>query len=440
MSSQKISSGKVLTGGPKRRVPPIGERRNSASGGPLPARPRTQSTQPPSTPPSPGHSGGTLLTRPRAETAPQPRVVPPLNGSPRRGIVPPPQALPSQLPPSPSDSLLVTPPARVWDQVLREASAAAQEAFKQLRALYHRYPERCVGSGVVFVLLFLFLPTSDDRSDLPSVLSAHGFRQRLMNDRTTTDEGLEGDEIGAAGRNEEILDLDAINALLQRFEHRPQIVTVSADRPRKRTVRTIRVPAEPSVTLTRYQDPGVKNLRLRHADREALTSHVLRIISRYGKRGVDRRSLASAIVAESLRQNYDPLFVAAVIKSESAFNTYARSYVGAQGLMQIMPATARYVEDSNALPRGSLSDPGHNLRLGVKYLKYLESMYNGNRVLTLMAYNWGPGHVEKTIKGGRRRGVPREVVNYALRILSDHSRWVQEVNQEIGQSGGARLS
>lgn len=163
---------------------------------------------------------------------------------------------------------------------------------------------------------------------------------------------------------------------------------------------------------------------------EEVKRKVLKIIRTHGKKGVDMDRLAAAIVNESRRLDYDPLFVAAVIKSESAFNSFATSHVGAKGLMQIMPETGKYVaslESFPGMPRGSLTDPGYNLRLGITYLKHLEELYGGNRVLTLIAYNWGPGHVEKTMKG-QKRGVPRSVVNYALRILGDHSRWRQELH------------
>lgn len=155
--------------------------------------------------------------------------------------------------------------------------------------------------------------------------------------------------------------------------------------------------------------------------RSTLVGKVLRIIKRYAPRHRDPLTLAEAIVAEAETQNYDPLFVAAVIKSESAFNALARSHKGAQGLMQIMPATGRWLAQEAMVPRGSLTDPGHNLELGVRYLKQLEAQYNGDRVFTLIAYNWGPGHVESAA-GGKRR-IPPEVVTYAIKILNDYRRW-----------------
>lgn len=158
---------------------------------------------------------------------------------------------------------------------------------------------------------------------------------------------------------------------------------------------------------------------------DVLERKVLNILQRYGRPVQNGADLAKAIVKEAHAQSYDPLFVAAVIKSESAFNSLARSHKGAQGLMQIMPKTGAWLADQVSLPRGKLTDPGHNLKLGITYLKQLEAEYGGNRVLTLIAYNWGPGHVESASTGRRR--VPTDVMKYAVRILNDYRRWHSEI-------------
>lgn len=165
-------------------------------------------------------------------------------------------------------------------------------------------------------------------------------------------------------------------------------------------------------------------------DREALQKQVLRILKKHGKPVQNGKELAAAIVREALAQNYDPVFVAAVIKSESAFNSLARSHKGAQGLMQIMPKTGAWLADQQSIPRGKLTDPGHNLKLGISYLKQLEGEYGGNRVLTLVAYNWGPGHVASASAGARR--VPGEVMQYAVKILNDYRRWSSELRSSVG--------
>lgn len=162
---------------------------------------------------------------------------------------------------------------------------------------------------------------------------------------------------------------------------------------------------------------------------EILIGQVFKIIRKFTRNQQEGLKLAGRIVAESKRNKYDPLFVAAVVKSESGFNTLATSNVGARGLMQIMPETGKYLEkiqDFGPRPAGFLTDPQYNLKLGINYLKYLEKMFDGNKVLTLIAYNWGPGKVNQTVSG-KTRGVPQEVMNYALKILHDHNNWKKDI-------------
>jgi soluble lytic murein transglycosylase-like protein len=84
----------------------------------------------------------------------------------------------------------------------------------------------------------------------------------------------------------------------------------------------------------------------------------------------------------------DPLLVDSIIQVESGYNPYAISPKGAEGLMQLTPATARMLGVGNSF------DPQQNIEAGVKYLKYLQSVYKDDR-LALAAYNAGPAAVEK---------------------------------------------
>ena len=100
--------------------------------------------------------------------------------------------------------------------------------------------------------------------------------------------------------------------------------------------------------------------------------------------------------------------VKAIMHTESGFNIHARSPVGAQGLMQLMPATARRFNVSNAY------DPQQNIFGGVKYLSWLLKRFNGDTRLAIAAYNAGEGNVDKY------GDVPpfRETQDYVRRVTS----------------------
>ena len=116
----------------------------------------------------------------------------------------------------------------------------------------------------------------------------------------------------------------------------------------------------------------------------------------------------SALVEEAARlHDVDPLLVHSVIQVESDYDRYAISPRGAEGLMQLIPSTARRFGVRNSF------DPTQNIAGGVKYLKYLIDLYNQNLTLALAAYNAGEAAVAR-----HNNGVPpyKETRSYVRKV------------------------
>lgn len=121
-----------------------------------------------------------------------------------------------------------------------------------------------------------------------------------------------------------------------------------------------------------------------------------------GHRGLDR-----LIVEAGLRHRIDPLLIYLVMREESGFNYRAVSRVGARGLMQLMPATARRFGVRN------INNPQENIEAGTRYLQLLIDTFSGDVNLALAAYNAGESAVWRY--GGRIPPYP-ETRRYVWRI------------------------
>ncbi|MEN6669988.1 lytic transglycosylase domain-containing protein [Psychrobacter sp. B38] len=121
-----------------------------------------------------------------------------------------------------------------------------------------------------------------------------------------------------------------------------------------------------------------------------------------------RNAYDSYIRASAARNGVDPALMKAMMHTESAFNPNARSPVGAQGLMQLMPATARRFNVSNPW------NPADNIEGSAKYIAWLMRRFNNNVEHAVAGYNAGEGNVDKY------GGIPpfKETRNYVQRVMS----------------------
>jgi hypothetical protein len=107
----------------------------------------------------------------------------------------------------------------------------------------------------------------------------------------------------------------------------------------------------------------------------------------------------------SKTHDVDPELIRSVIRAESDFDANATSSKGAMGLMQLMPDTAQDLGVKNCY------NPVENIMAGTRYLKSLLNRYDGNVELTLAAYNWGMGNVER-----HPDRLPKETRTYIARV------------------------
>ena len=124
-------------------------------------------------------------------------------------------------------------------------------------------------------------------------------------------------------------------------------------------------------------------------------------------------SYADAIQAYSIAYEVDPNLVKAIIAIESCFDRKAISSVGARGLMQLMPATAKELGVKDSF------DANANIRGGIKYFSQMLARFNDNTKLALAAYNAGPHAVEKY------GGIPpyAETKGYVKKVLKRYKKY-----------------
>lgn len=131
----------------------------------------------------------------------------------------------------------------------------------------------------------------------------------------------------------------------------------------------------------------------------------------------------SLIYHEAKKNNLRPELVAAIVQQESKFKPTARSNMGAQGLMQLVPKTGRWMGATN------LMNPAQNIMAGAKYLRYLHDQFNGNETKVIAAYNAGEGNVR------RFGGIPpfRETQKYVTNVRNFQQQYAARAQSQTAE-------
>lgn len=145
----------------------------------------------------------------------------------------------------------------------------------------------------------------------------------------------------------------------------------------------------------------------------------------FGVAQTDLRNLTALVRDAARRHGLDAALLMGVIDVESRFRSDALSPVGAMGLMQLMPQTAR---------RFGVADPWEpraNIEGGSRYLRYLLDLFKGDVRLALAGYNAGEHSV---IRAGRRIPPFKETINYVPAVLDRMHHWTRTLQRERGAS------
>jgi soluble lytic murein transglycosylase-like protein len=170
-----------------------------------------------------------------------------------------------------------------------------------------------------------------------------------------------------------------------------------------------------AVLLPRFlRDPASSSMS--QAELEVLLSRVAKPL----EPGL-RAKLAEAVLSESARAGYDPLFILGLVSVESGFRPHVSSERGAYGLMQLKPSTFAWIagrEPDIGDGAAVSEDPVVDVRLAVRYFRWLEHRFP-RREEALMAYNAGP----RRLRHYKHVGIPRSVRAYPRKVMREYQRF-----------------
>jgi soluble lytic murein transglycosylase len=151
---------------------------------------------------------------------------------------------------------------------------------------------------------------------------------------------------------------------------------------------------------------------------------------------------ADVIRQQAREKHIDPALIAAVIYAETKFDPRT-SPAGAEGLMQILPATAIFLahrSGATTFTTADLATPQVNIAYGSYYLRYLLDEYHGNQTLALAAYNGGEANVDRWVAAARAAGEPfslaaiafPETRDYVVRVESAERQYRSDYASQLG--------
>ncbi len=148
----------------------------------------------------------------------------------------------------------------------------------------------------------------------------------------------------------------------------------------------------------------------------------------------------------SAERQLNPLLVTALMRQESRFESKAKSVVGATGLMQIMPDTAKWIAPQIKVDfkKINLENPNDNVMLGTWYLDHTHQQYNNNSLLAIASYNAGPGNVSKWLQTITTKDSDEfveqipfdETKNYVRQVFGNYWNYLRLYNPEISEIVG----
>lgn len=142
--------------------------------------------------------------------------------------------------------------------------------------------------------------------------------------------------------------------------------------------------------------------------------------------------ITQTLITESRNQELDPIFVLAVIQTESNFNTDARGTAGEIGLMQILPTTAEWITKKNKMPwagPASLFDPITNIKIGITYFAHLRDEFDSRAYHYLPAYNMGPKNMRRVSRTIGSISADGKVIkrDYAMRVMKNYTNIYEQM-------------